>query len=438
MTRPNILYLHSHDTGRYVSPYGHAFQTPRLQQFAEQGVLFRQAFCVNPTCSPSRAALLTGCYPHQNGMLGLAHRGFSLNDYGQHLLHTLRPAGYRSVLSGVQHIARKEIGGAQAIGYDRVLDGQSGEQVSRAAAAWLRAEGGEGPFFMSVGFNETHREFPPPDPAVGGDTRYLAPPAPLPDTPEVREDMAGYATMVHRLDTHLGRVLDGLEEAGLADSTLVIITTDHGLAFPHMKCDVRDAGIGVMLMLRGPGGFSGGKCIDAMVSHLDLYPTVCELAGVDKPGWLEGKSLISLVNGEVDELHEAVFATVNFHAAYEPQRAVRTRRHKYIRRHDEHPTPVLSNYDDSPSKRLLMDRGWGDRPVPREALYDLVFDPHETNNLAHDPAMAGVLTDLRGQLDDWMRRTDDPGRHGAIAPPRGARLNRQDQLHPKDPSTVVG
>src|SRR5512147_2788750 len=104
MNRPNILYLHSHDTGRYIQPYGHAIPTPRLQRLAEQGVLFRKAFSAAPTCSPSRAALLTGQAPHSSGMLGLAHLGFSLHDYRQHILHTLRQVRYQSVLVGMQHL----------------------------------------------------------------------------------------------------------------------------------------------------------------------------------------------------------------------------------------------------------------------------------------------------------------------------------------------
>src|SRR5438270_5101686 len=114
---PNILYLHSHDTGRYVQPYGFAVPAPNLQRLASQGVMFRQAFNAAPTCSPSRAALLTGQCPHANGMLGLAHRGFALNDYNHHLLHWLRPHGYRSTLIGVQHIAKEPT----PIGYDEVV-----------------------------------------------------------------------------------------------------------------------------------------------------------------------------------------------------------------------------------------------------------------------------------------------------------------------------
>src|SRR5579884_3672098 len=102
--RPNILYIHSHDTGRYLQPYGHPVPTPNLQKLASEGVLFRQAFSAAPTCSPSRASLLTGQCPHRNGMLGLAHRGFAMTDYRRHILYTLRDAGYTSVLAGLQHI----------------------------------------------------------------------------------------------------------------------------------------------------------------------------------------------------------------------------------------------------------------------------------------------------------------------------------------------
>jgi hypothetical protein len=101
--RPNILYLHSHDTGRYVQPYGYAIATPHIQALAEEGVLFRKAFCAAPTCSPSRASLLTGQHAHTSGMLGLAHRGFSLTTYQQHLLYTLRKEGYQSALIGEEH-----------------------------------------------------------------------------------------------------------------------------------------------------------------------------------------------------------------------------------------------------------------------------------------------------------------------------------------------
>src|SRR4051794_33161625 len=118
---PNILYIHSHDTGRYVQPYGYQVPTPNIQLLADQGVLFRNAFCTVPTCSGSRASLLTGQYCHNNGMLGLAHRGWSLNDYGEHLIHALRPAGYHSVLICEQHISEDP----EEIGYEEGIEVES-------------------------------------------------------------------------------------------------------------------------------------------------------------------------------------------------------------------------------------------------------------------------------------------------------------------------
>ena len=120
MTRPNIVYINSHDTGRYVQPYGFAVQTPNIQRLAEEGVLFRQAFCANPTCSPSRASLLTGMWPHNNGMIGLAHRGARLNDYSRHLAQFMRRNGYRTVLSGGHHEVDNHE--REVLGYERFLD----------------------------------------------------------------------------------------------------------------------------------------------------------------------------------------------------------------------------------------------------------------------------------------------------------------------------
>ena len=172
-TQPNILYIHSHDTGRYLQPYGHAVPAPNLQRLAEGGVIFRKAFNAAPTCSPSRASLLTGICPHSNGMFGLAHRGFALNDYKQHILHTLRGAGYYSALIGLQHIAADPA----AIGYDKVMSfpGNHVENVAPAAAEFLRA-GHTAPFFLDVGFFETHREFRTPS-AEGRPALLAAPSA---------------------------------------------------------------------------------------------------------------------------------------------------------------------------------------------------------------------------------------------------------------------
>lgn len=426
---PNILYLHSHDTGRFVAPYGYAVPTPNIQRLADQGILFRQAYCAAPTCSASRACLLTGQYGHSNGMLGLAHRGWSLRDYRHHVVHTLRQAGYHSILIGEQHISKRP----DVIGYDHVvkIDKTHVETVAPVAIEVLSQPPPE-PFFLSVGFFETHREFL--GPGSVRDALYSQPPPNLPDTPETRHDVAAYKASARSLDQGVGAVLEALEAHGLTDNTLIVFTTDHGLAFPGAKATLYDRGLGVMLILRGPGGFMGGKVHDALVSHIDIYPTLCELAGLEPPDFLQGVSLLPLVRGETDAVRDAIFAEATWHAAYEPQRAVRTRRWKYIRRFGERSRPVLPNTDDSPSKDLLLSHGWADRPIAAEQLYDLVFDPNEAANLAGDPACAPALEEMRGRLERWMHETDDPLLHGVPEAPEGVEVNDPDGLSATEPT----
>ena len=407
----NLIYLHSHDTGRYLQPYGHAVKTPHLQRLAEEGVLFRQAFCAAPTCSPSRAALLTGQWAHSSGMLGLAHRGFSLNQPERHLAHVLQKEGYQTVLAGLQHLTGK--GNEGTLGYTDVYRDQPAEEAARA---FLTSEP-EQPFFLDVGFFETHRagrsfgksgQVGTKENNLETLSRYVQPPAPLPDVPKVRKDVAAYQLAAERLDDKVGVVLEALQTSGLDSDTLVLYTTDHGIPFPKMKCNLTDHGTGVALLMRGPGGFTGGKVFDALVSHVDIFPTLCDLLSIDKPDWLQGASLTPLLTDDSHEERAELFAEVTFHAAFEPKRAVRTKRWKYIRRWGEYAHPVLPNIDDSPSKDVLLDAGFRDKALPRETLYDLMLDPNEANNLAERSEHQATLTDLRGRLERWMQDTNDP------------------------------
>jgi N-sulfoglucosamine sulfohydrolase len=425
--KPNILYIHSHDTGRYVQPYGYQVPTPNIQLLADQGVLFRKAFCAAPTCSGSRASLLTGQYCHNNGMLGLAHRGWSLNDYGEHLIHPLREVGYRSVLIGEQHISEDP----SVIGYDEVIEVDSHHAGDVAPIAIEALRTASEPFFFSVGFFETHRQFRAPTSVR--DSLYSLPPSNLPDTPATRRDMAAFKASARSLDQGIGAVLNGLHDFSLTERTLIICTTDHGLAFPGAKATLYDRGTGVMLLMRGPCGFTGGKVYDSMVSHLDIYPTLCDVAGAEHPSFLQGESLLPLVRGETDRIHDEVFTEVTFHAAYEPTRAVRTERWKYIRRFDDNVHPVLANSDDSASKETMVEAGWADQVVGIEQLYDLTLDPSEARNLADDPSHAEILAELRARLSDWMKETEDPLLDGPVAVPPGAVVNDPGQASPNDP-----
>lgn len=433
--RPNILYIHSHDTGRLTSPYGYSAPTPNLQRLASDGILFRQAYCAAPTCSPSRASLLTGECPHSNGMLGLVNRGFSMTTtgYQHHIVHTLQSeAGYYSALIGLQHIAKDP----HIIGYDHVevIPGNHVENVTPAAVRFLRSSPRQ-PFWLTVGYFETHRVYRRAGPE--DDWRYIQPPPPIPDAPASRRDMADFHATVRKLDWGVGEVLAALEASGLAGNTLVISTTDHGIAFPTMKCNLYDGGMGVHLIMRGPRGFTGGKVCDAMISHLDLFPTICELLKVAPPAWLQGRSFLPVIQGQTQEINDAVFAEVNYHASYEPKRAVRTKRWKYIRRFEGRLRPVLPNCDDGPSKSYWVENGWAKHSITPEALYDLLFDPNERNNLAGDPSHRTMLEQMRKCLDLWMRSTNDPLLHGPVKAPPGASLNDPDEISPNGPTEIV-
>lgn len=437
---PNILYLHSHDTGRYIQPYGYPVITPHLQAFATQGLLFRQAHSAAPTCSPSRAALLTGQYPHSCGMHGLASPGwgFTLNQPRHHLAHHLTAAGYVTVLAGVQHVAKEPVSDVRSLGHQVFLNEDNiGEDVpdlhERVAAFIHRHSGADRPWYLEVGFDETHRQGPDDgtrfskhhdyDPA-SLDARYCRAPAIFPDLPATRADWASYQAGARRLDERIGHVLAALERSGQADNTLVIITTDHGLAWPGMKTTLTDHGTGVLLMMRGPGGFRGGQVIDTMVTHLDLFPTLCELIGTARPSWLEGSSLLPLIRGDVAELHPAIFMEQGWHEVSEAMRGVRTTRYKYIRRHDPL-GPKIDNCDAGPTREVLEKSGWFDQQLGREQLFDLILDPEERDNLAADPVFAGTLGMLRGMVDDWMHRTRDPLLSGQPVPPPAQVLARR-------------
>ena len=436
--RLNILFMHSHNTGTFVEPYGHAVPTPNLQKLAEEGVLFRNAFATAPTCSPSRASFLTGMYPHSCGMLGLAHRGFAMSNYDWHAVRVLKEHGYFTATAGVEHTAPD----LDSIGYDAVLSGldtnypgQPNRVDPADAVVDFLNHVTDQPFFINLGLNETHRPFHEAEPETYPAERaqFCVPPRPLPDTPETRADTADFKASARIMDDAFGKVLRALDENGLRENTLVFCFADHGLQFPRNMCNLTDHGLRVYCVARGPGGFAGGQEVNAMVSLMDLLPTAYEVAGILPPDHVEGFSLVGLMGGDDDTLHDAIFGEVTFHAAYEPMRCVRTKRFKYIRRYDNREQLVLPNVDDTPTKAFLLNQEWENQPRDQEMLFDLMFDPDETNNIVNREDMADVLADLRGRLDAWMQSTNDPLLPDGVAPaPKGSRVNDSDGRSPNE------
>ena len=183
-----------------------------------------------------------------------------------------------------------------------------------------------------------------------------------------------------------------------------------------------------------------GKHVDALVSQVDVFPTLCDLAGVTPPAWLEGVSLRPLLEGTADSVRDQVFAEVNYHAAYEPIRCVRTERYKYIRYYDEtQSTPVPANIDDGIAKTYVDEQGYLQQKVAREQLYDLALDPFERVNLMNDPAMADVADNLKAMLQKWQAETKDPLLESNFVPmPAGAKANVITAYSPKEQDFIYG
>lgn len=433
----NIIVMHTHDSGRFWQPYGYGVAMPNTMELAGQGILLREAYCAAPTCSPSRAAMLTGMSAHSSGMLGLAHRGFSLNDKRKTMPSWFSAHGYETVLCGVQHEARKD----SDLGYERILPATPWLGVTQDQDAWdarnaslvcsYLQEPHTRPFFLSYGMVNTHRPYTPHE-TKSINPAYVQVPCTVADTAENRSDMADYHASAMAVDECVGTVVRALKETGLWEETIILLTTDHGIAFPFMKCSLYDAGIGVAMVMRYPGMPRAGTACDQLVSQIDVFPTLCELAGIPKPDWLQGVSMLPALEHE-EPIRSEVFAEITYHAAYEPVRCIRTRRYKLIIRFDEYAGVVAPNIDNSPSKQALKDAGYMERSLPSQELYDLAVDPCERCNLADAPRLKAVYEDLIHRLHHWMEETEDPllTHPLRIPAPDGAIVNRQDGYDPE-------
>ncbi|MDZ4197773.1 MAG: sulfatase-like hydrolase/transferase, partial [Kiritimatiellia bacterium] len=238
--------------------------------------------------------------------------------------------------------------------------------------------------------------------------------------------------MARAVDDGENDILQAVRQAGIEENTFIFFTTDHGVAFPFNKCTCYDSGIGVSLIFKFPRNRFAGTTVDALVSHLDVYPTLCELAGLEAPAWLEGHSILPLLEGKTTSIRKEVFAEVSYHAAYEPIRAIRTERYKLIRHFDEFEGPVLPNIDNGLTKALLLDRGLRTRKNEKLELFDLLQDPLEQKNLAGTPVGREQIPPLMTRLEGWMKQTADPLLAGPIPRPRGAIVNVKTGLHPED------
>lgn len=420
----NILYIHTHDTGRYLSPYGKKVPTEHVHDFAKDALVFRNAHCVSPTCSPSRGALLTGRYPHNNGLIGLAHRGFEIEDKSQHLASFLSAKGYETVLSGVQHEngywidkqSKSEDLKLDELGYHKVItEGTFPINSDDDFIKWDRSNASnvcdylsgnhEKPFFISYGMFATHRNYPTTS-LFDKDTIEV--PIGMKDNNSNRDDTARFYTSLKNFDHNFDMVIKSLKKENLYDQTLIIFTTDHGLANPFEKCNLNTRGTGVSLIIRNPKcPKSHGKVTDALVSHLDVFPTICNIIKHKEPRYLQGKSMLPIFEDETCEINSYIFSEINFHTAYEPTRSVRTKEYCYIVYFGTYSKYNISNCDESPPKNLLLENGYSSKSKVKCLFFDLLYDPLEFNNLYNNREYSAIINKYEEILKRHMDQTND-------------------------------
>ena len=431
--QPNILLVHCHDLGQYLGCYGVDIETPAIDRLAAEGALFENHYATAPQCSPSRGSLMTGRHPHVNGLMGLAHGSWELHPDERILPHYLSSTDYETHLFGLQHITQD----TDRLRYDHVHsegnlypgvspsvhEANRARSVAKVLASFLKRRAFDPPFFASVGFFECHRvertngKFGFVIDHHGTDDAAEIRPLPyLPDRWGIRHDLAEMRGMVYAIDDAVGTILDALERTGLEDQTLVIFTTEHGIAFPRAKGSCYDAGLEATLICRGPELVVGGQRHGELVSNVDVLPTILDCIGKDAPDHLDGRSFFPLLTGGEFEGRERIFAEMTWHDMYNPVRAIRTEEYKYIRNFWHLPDVYLpADVFASESGREVREE-YGIPPRPYEELYDLQRTPQEDENVVFEPRYQDVRRELSRQLYEWMADTDDPLLDGPVLP----------------------
>ncbi len=489
--RPNVLFVFADDWGRFASSYAQidgpgticdVISTPNFDRIAKEGVLFRRAFVSAPSCTPCRSALLSGQHFWRTGR-GAILRGavwdgsqpafpLLLKDAGYHIGESYKvwsPGTPGDAPFGAGKYAYEKAGGrfnqfsenvTKMVAAGKSLDDAKQTLYDEALKnfdAFLAASKEGQPFFYWFGPTNVHRKW------VKGsgkklwniDSEQLQGKMPkfLPDVPEVREDLADYFGEIQALDAMLGLLRKRLEDRGELDSTMIVVSGDHGApGFPHGKCNLYDFGSSVSLAIRW-NNVTGGRIVDDLVSLPDLAPTFLELAGVPKPSQMTGRSLVSLLqsnrSGTIEQDRDAVYIGRERHVENAradfmpyPQRAIRTRDYLYIINFKPERMPLGDHYrlsggneptleqvteetrttlpdeDAGPTKAwLVANRNnptwqshfeWVYGKRPREELYDLKKDPQQTVNVASQAEYARVRAELEARLMKTLQETGDP------------------------------
>lgn len=436
--RPNIVFAIADDWGwPHATIYGNddVCQTPTFDGLARNGLLCNHAYISSPSCTPSRNAILTGQYHWRLG--SGANLWSTLDTKHQTYPHLLEDAGY--------HVGswRKSWGPGNRENWERHPAGKEYRDPDEFLAAWDRSQ----PFCFWLGASDPHRPYALGSGEQSGmDLSQINLFPHYPDNDVVRGDVADYYFEVQRFDADVGRFLTKLDQLGVLENTIVLMTGDHGMPFPRCKGNLYDSGARVPLAIQWPRGIKApGRVVDDFVSTTDIAPTLLEVAGIDVPDAMTGRGLSMIFatdkSGRIDPERDHVLTGKERHVMAQerpdtggtPMRAIRTHEFLLIRNYrtdrwpagtphhqkamfpgawladcDNGPTKtvMVANRADSEEHRLRYEWAFGKRP--EFELYDVGQDPGQLSNLAADPKYAETLKRLSDQLHRELVATEDP------------------------------
>lgn len=417
--RPNIVFVIADDcTFRDLGCYGGQAHTPHIDSLAKQGMRFTQCFQAAPMCSPTRHNIYTGLYPVKSGAYPNHTR---VNPGTKTIVQHLGKLGYRVAQSGKTHVAP-----AQAFQWEKIGKGNNPD-FALAEKFVADCTSKNDPFCLLLCSNEPHTPWNKGDASQYPPNKILLPPN-FADTPETREAMSHYLAEVTYFDGQVGETLTMLAKHGLEGNTLLIVVSEQGSSFPFAKWTCYDSGLQSGMIARWPGKIARGSVNQALVEYVDLLPTFIEVAGGIPGKTLQGKSLLDVFAG--DQTHkqyvfgEMTTKGINSGSKHFGIRSVRSKQFKYIWNFTPDVefqcaasvTAVFQSWQglastgDAHAKDLVTRY----QKRPGIELYDIQQDPYEMVNLAEDPQYDAVKTEMKKELDRWMRECNDNGQQTEV------------------------
>lgn len=426
--RPNIVIFIADDLGvTDIRPYGNqVVRTPHLDKFAKESLLFTNAFASSPTCGPSRSSLMTGLFPFRHG----GHGNHSAVKKGtRSIVQYFKSLGYKVAIAGKLHV-----GPESSFPYERISHSNLSEPGFEnnnwlrydlnvdAVDKWLAAQKSDEPFVLIVADHSPHVIWPEKATYTPEEVDI---PAKHIDTYDTRKSRARYYTDITKMDDNMGKTLASLSKHGFDENTMVVYTADQGPQWAFGKWSLYDYGIQAPLIVRWPGTVKKNSRTDALVSQVDLIPTLLEAIGAKAPGNIDGVSFLKVLKKGKDSKRKYTYAshTGDHKMNRSPARMVRTKRFKYILNlapEIEYNTHMNKATDHDGGREYWpswIEKARTDKHAqkvlnlyhhrPAEELYDVKADLHEMNNLANDPKYSKVLKELRAEMVSWRKQQGD-------------------------------